>query len=108
MVPAHHALRRRAAGRSGRARALAGQGAADQENWIGRSRGAELTFAFDGREGGIPVYTTRPDTLFGASFLAIAPDHPLAEELAAASSEVRDFLAKCRRGGTSEAEMEFG
>jgi len=77
-----------------------------QENWIGRSRGAELTFAFDGREGGIPVYTTRPDTLFGASFLAIAPDHPLAEELAAASSEVRDFLAKCRRGGTSEAEIE--
>ena len=77
-----------------------------QENWIGRSRGAELTFAFAEREGGIPVYTTRPDTLFGASFLAIAPDHPLAEALAAASPEVGDFLAACRRGGTSEAEIE--
>jgi len=77
-----------------------------QENWIGRSRGLELTFSFADREGGIEVYTTRPDTLFGASFLAVAPDHPLAEQLAATSPDVADFLARCRRGGTSEADIE--
>jgi leucyl-tRNA synthetase len=77
-----------------------------QENWIGRSRGLELTFDFADQPGGLDVYTTRPDTLFGASFLAIAPDHPLAEQLASASADVADFLATCRRGGTSEAEIE--
>jgi len=80
-----------------------------QENWIGRSRGLRLTFAFSGgREGGIAVYTTRPDTLFGASFLAIAPDHPLAESLAATDPKVADFIALCRQGGTSAAEIEAG
>jgi len=56
-----------------------------QENWIGRSRGLRLRFDFagDGPADGLTVYTTRPDTLFGASFLAIAPDHPLAEQVAA-------------------------
>ncbi|MDR3507712.1 MAG: leucine--tRNA ligase [Caulobacteraceae bacterium] len=82
-----------------------------QENWIGRSSGLRLTFAFAdkapaGLEGGLEVYTTRPDTLFGASFLAISPDHPLAESLAAADPKVAEFLAECRRGGTSEADIE--
>jgi leucyl-tRNA synthetase len=77
-----------------------------QENWIGRSRGLELTFSFADRDGGIDVYTTRPDTLFGASFLAVAPDHPLAEQLAATNPDVLNFLARCRRGGTSEADIE--
>jgi len=77
-----------------------------QENWIGRSRGLELTFSFADRDGGIDVYTTRPDTLFGASFLAVAPDHPLAEQLAATNPDVVNFLARCRRGGTSEADIE--
>jgi leucyl-tRNA synthetase len=82
-----------------------------QENWIGRSQGLRLTFRFasppqDGSPAGVEVYTTRPDTLFGASFVAVAPDHPLAERLAGRSREVRDFIAACRKGGTSEAEIE--
>ncbi|MFC3080578.1 leucine--tRNA ligase [Phenylobacterium terrae] len=82
-----------------------------QENWIGRSKG--LKFAFDfagpapaGFDAGLEVYTTRPDTLFGASFVGIAPDHPLAEQLAAADPKVAAFVAECRKGGVSEAEIE--
>jgi len=82
-----------------------------QENWIGRSRGLRLTFKFADTapaafDQGIEVYTTRPDTLFGASFLAVAPDHPLAEQIAAAQPEVAAFVARCRAGGTSEADIE--
>ncbi|WP_426043748.1 leucine--tRNA ligase [Caulobacter sp. DWR3-1-2] len=82
-----------------------------QENWIGRSKGLRFTFKFDGvaPEGhatGLEVYTTRPDTLFGASFVGIAPEHPLAEQLAAADPAVAAFVAECRRGGTSEADIE--
>ncbi|HEY2049200.1 MAG TPA: leucine--tRNA ligase [Caulobacteraceae bacterium] len=79
-----------------------------QENWIGKSRGLRLDFAFatPQPEPAINVYTTRPDTLFGASFVAVAPDHPLAERLAASDERVRDFVARCRMGGTSEAEIE--
>jgi leucyl-tRNA synthetase len=81
-----------------------------QENWIGRSKGAQLTFAFAGQapEGfdGIEVYTTRPDTLFGASFLGIAPDHPLAERVAAGSAEAAAFIAECKKGGASQAEID--
>ena len=84
-----------------------------QENWIGRSKGLRLAFAFDGAapdgfEGGLEVYTTRPDTLFGASFLAIAADHPLADRIAAGDPAAAAFIAECRRGGTSEAEIEGG
>jgi leucyl-tRNA synthetase len=82
-----------------------------QENWIGRSKG--LQFAFDwageppaGLENGLEVYTTRPDTLFGAGFVGIAPDHPLAERLAAADPKIAAFVAECRKGGTSEADIE--
>ncbi|MBV8684771.1 MAG: leucine--tRNA ligase [Caulobacteraceae bacterium] len=79
-----------------------------QENWIGKSRGLRMDFAFSTPqpEPSITVYTTRPDTLFGASFVAVAPDHPLAERLAASDERVRDFVARCRMGGTSEAEIE--
>ena len=79
-----------------------------QENWIGRSKGLRLTFSFsdEDRTDGLSVYTTRPDTLYGASFLAIAPDHPLAEGLAANDPKVRAFVAEVRKGGTSEAEIE--
>ncbi len=85
-----------------------------QENWIGRSQGLRLTWQFDaappqakaaGVENGLEVYTTRPDTLYGASFLAIAPDHPLAEQLSS-DPRVADFIKLCRSGGTSEAEIE--
>ncbi len=82
-----------------------------QENWIGRSSGLQMTWAFagtppEGFEGGIEIYTTRPDTLFGAAFLGLAPDHPLSKQLAAADPAVAAFVAECRRGGTSEAEIE--
>ncbi len=79
-----------------------------QENWIGRSSGARLTFRFKGGApvDGIEVYTTRPDTLFGASFVAIAADHPVALALAKADPVMAAFLVTCRQGGTSEEEIE--
>jgi leucyl-tRNA synthetase len=82
-----------------------------QENWIGRSVGLRLRFAFAGEtpqgfSDGLEVYTTRPDTLFGASFLAVSPDHPLAEQVAAARPEAAAFIAECKRGGATEAEIE--
>ncbi|MGI1662340.1 leucine--tRNA ligase [Palleronia sp. KMU-117] len=78
-----------------------------QRNWIGKSRG--LQFAFDVVQDGvapIDVYTTRPDTLLGASFVGISPDHPLAKQLEAENPEVAAFVADCRRMGTSEEELE--
>ncbi|MFN4090848.1 MAG: class I tRNA ligase family protein, partial [Alphaproteobacteria bacterium] len=77
-----------------------------QENWIGRSDGARVRFPLKGRGDSLEVYTTRPDTLFGASFCAISADHPLAAELAAGNAELTDFIADCRRTGTSEAAIE--
>jgi leucyl-tRNA synthetase len=82
-----------------------------QENWIGRSRGLRLRFAFAGTvphgfEDGLEVYTTRPDTLHGASFLAISPGHPLAERIGAADPKAAAFIAECAKGGTSEADIE--
>ncbi|OIQ28435.1 MAG: leucine--tRNA ligase [Alphaproteobacteria bacterium MedPE-SWcel] len=77
-----------------------------QENWIGKSRG--LQFKFERTDGAEPieVYTTRPDTLMGASFVGISPDHPIAKQLEAESSEVADFVAECRKGGTTEEAIE--
>jgi leucyl-tRNA synthetase len=82
-----------------------------QENWIGRSQGLRLAFRFEGAapqgfEDGLVVYTTRPDTLFGASFLAVAPDHPLAAKAAETDPAAARFIADCRRGGVSEAAIE--
>jgi leucyl-tRNA synthetase len=82
-----------------------------QENWIGRSKGLKFAFPWAGGapagfEDGLNVYTTRPDTLYGASFVGIAPDHPLAEQLAAADPKVAAFIAECRKGGASAAEIE--
>src|SRR5580704_12179689 len=79
-----------------------------QENWIGRSRGLRMTFPFpadvpEGLGSGVAVYTTRPDTLYGASFVALSPDHPLTEILAADNPLVAAFVEECRKGGTSEA-----
>jgi leucyl-tRNA synthetase len=76
-----------------------------QRNWIGRSEG--LRFAFDlSNLTKLDVFTTRPDTLFGASFVAISPDHPLTEELAKDDAKLRDFIVECRKTGTAEAEIE--
>lgn len=81
-----------------------------QANWIGRSEGLLVRFAVEGRgaEGHdlIEVFTTRPDTLFGASFLAIAPDHPLAKAIAETNAEARAFIDECHRHGTSAAALE--
>ena len=77
-----------------------------QENWIGRSEGARVQFAIEGRDDAIEVYTTRPDTLFGASFCAIAADHPLAQQLAADNPAAADFIAEVQRSGTTEEEIE--
>jgi leucyl-tRNA synthetase len=77
-----------------------------QENWIGRSEGARVFFALAGRKDRLEVFTTRPDTLFGASFLAIAPNHKLAGELAKSDPQLQEFIAECNRMGTSEAVLE--
>ena len=77
-----------------------------QENWIGRSEGAHVTFGLEGRGDNLEIYTTRPDTLFGASFCAVAANHPLAQELAADNAALADFIAECNRLGTSEAAIE--
>jgi len=77
-----------------------------QENWIGRSEGARVLFPLVGRGEKLEIYTTRPDTLFGASFCALSPNHPLASELAEKDPALREFIAECNRMGTSEAVLE--
>jgi len=80
-----------------------------QANWIGKSRGLQFRFETRGAPAGhetLEVYTTRPDTLMGASFAAISPDHPLAKALEADDPAVAEFCAECRRMGTSEEELE--
>ncbi|MGN6357179.1 MAG: leucine--tRNA ligase [Novosphingobium sp.] len=77
-----------------------------QENWIGKSQGLRARFHFVDSQDGIEVFTTRPDTLFGASFVAISPDHPLATELAETVPELAAFIAECKQGGTTAAELE--
>ena len=80
-----------------------------QANWIGRSEGARLFFdlvgdGFDGQQ--LEVFTTRPDTLFGAAFCAISANHPIARQLAEQDAEIAAFNADCNRIGTSEAAIE--
>jgi leucyl-tRNA synthetase len=76
-----------------------------QENWIGKSQGLQFAFALsDG--GSVEVYSTRPDTIFGASFVAVAPDHPIAQAVAAGDPEAADFIELCKQGGTTAAELE--
>ncbi len=82
-----------------------------QRNWIGRSEGLMVRFGLDPKttpagETELSVYTTRPDTLFGASFLAVAPDHPLATAAAGRDPALAEFIEECRRLGTSVAALE--
>ncbi|BCX17203.1 MAG: leucine--tRNA ligase [Geminicoccaceae bacterium] len=77
-----------------------------QRNWIGRSEGARIAFEVVGRGDRLEVFSTRPDTLFGASFVALAPDHPLTTELAGRDPGLAAFVAECLKGSTSEAELE--
>jgi leucyl-tRNA synthetase len=78
-----------------------------QRNWIGRSEGLLVRFALAGQDSSaIEVFTTRPDTLFGAKFIALAPDHPYAKRLAENDPKLRAFIEECARVGTSLAAIE--
>ena len=80
-----------------------------QQNWIGKSRGLQFRFATVNAPAGfdrIEVYTTRPDTLMGASFVALSPDHPLVRHLAESDAKVAAFVEECRRIGTTEEAIE--
>ncbi len=77
-----------------------------QENWIGKSLGLQFSWSVVGADHNIEAFTTRPDTLFGASFLALAPDHPMAKILADGKDGFDDFIKECQAHGTSEAAIE--
>jgi leucyl-tRNA synthetase len=77
-----------------------------QRNWIGRSEGLEIDFQVVGGGAKVRVFTTRPDTLMGATFVSVAAEHPLAQQVAATNPEVAAFIAECRQGGVSAAEIE--
>jgi leucyl-tRNA synthetase len=80
-----------------------------QENWIGKSRGMRFRFQVAEPRPGmeeIEVFTTRPDTIFGANCAALSPDHPIALALAGERPEVAEFIARCKQGGTTAAELE--
>ncbi|TDI63877.1 MAG: leucine--tRNA ligase [Alphaproteobacteria bacterium] len=80
-----------------------------QANWIGRSEGLRMTFDLvdkGNQAGGLEIYTTRPDTLFGASFCAVAPDHPLAAAWAEHDADLQAFIKSCEQLGTSEEKIE--
>ena len=80
-----------------------------QENWIGKSKGLDFRFRLakpiDSIDD-VEVFTTRPDTIFGASFVAVAADHPIARAVAASDPKAAEFIAECKAGGTSAAEIE--
>lgn len=76
-----------------------------QENWIGKSQGLQFSFHLS-TGAGLDVYTTRPDTIFGASFVAVAADHPIAQGVAEHNQAAQDFIALCKQGGTTAAEID--
>ena len=82
-----------------------------QKNWIGRSEGLLVRFMLDtattpNKEGELEIFTTRPDTLFGAKFMALSPDHPLAQAAAAKNPKLAAFIAECKKMGTAQAEID--
>ena len=77
-----------------------------QRNWIGRSEGLEISFNVDGEAEPLSVFTTRPDTLMGVTFISIAGEHPLAIKAATSNPELAAFLQELKKGGVSEAELE--
>jgi leucyl-tRNA synthetase len=76
-----------------------------QSNWIGRSEGLELEFEVEGTEP-LRIYTTRPDTLYGVTYMAVAAEHPLAQRAAAGNPDLQAFIAECQRTGVTEAVLE--
>jgi leucyl-tRNA synthetase len=77
-----------------------------QANWIGRSEGVQIQFAISESDDSLAVYTTRPDTLMGVSYVAVAAEHPLAVKAAENNAELQAFIEECRKTGTSEAALE--
>ncbi|MBF0180493.1 MAG: leucine--tRNA ligase [Magnetococcales bacterium] len=77
-----------------------------QTNWIGKSHGVEFSFTIVGRDETLPVYTTRPDTIMGVTFCSIAPEHPLARQVAGENPSAAAFIAECQQSGTSEEVLE--
>lgn len=77
-----------------------------QANWIGRSEGVEMDFAVDGFESPIRIYTTRPDTVMGVTYVAVAAEHPVAKKAAETNAEIAAFIESCKQMETSEAAME--
>ncbi len=78
-----------------------------QENWIGKSEGLKFRFRLSSSDfNEVEVFTTRPDTIFGSSFVAVAADHPIARALAETNPQAADFIAQCKLGGTTAAELE--
>ncbi|MCW8907682.1 MAG: leucine--tRNA ligase [Sedimenticola sp.] len=78
-----------------------------QRNWIGRSEGVQMDFAIEGSDEALTIYTTRPDTLMGVTYMAVAAEHPLALRAAESNPELAAFIEECRQGGTSEADIEM-
>ncbi|AVH36763.1 leucine--tRNA ligase [Pseudomonas monteilii] len=80
-----------------------------QRNWIGKSRGMEVQFPYDqasiGHEGTLKVFTTRPDTLMGATYVAVAAEHPLATQAAQGNPALQAFIDECKSGSVAEADM---
>ena len=76
-----------------------------QRNWIGKSVGCEISFKISGTNSNITVYTTRPDTLMGTSYLAIAPEHKISIDQAIKNQDIANFLTECKKTGVSEAEI---
>ena len=77
-----------------------------QRNWIGRSEGVQMRFGIEGRDEALEIYTTRPDTLMGVTYVAVAAEHPLALAAAETNPALAAFVDECRQGGVSEAELE--
>ena len=77
-----------------------------QRNWIGRSEGVHMDFGIQGTDEKLGIYTTRPDTVMGVTYVAVAAEHPLAHRAAATDPALAAFIEECRHGGVSEAEIE--
>ena len=76
-----------------------------QRNWIGKSFGCEIEFPIAGSDGNLKVYTTRPDTLMGATYVAVAAEHPLATQAGQANAELQAFIDECKHGSVAEADV---
>jgi leucyl-tRNA synthetase len=76
-----------------------------QRNWIGRSEGIEMQFGIEGHDDTLPIYTTRPDTVMGVTFVAVAPEHPLAAAAAQSSPALQAFIDECKKTRVAEADM---